>query len=251
MTDIILFLAGIMAGTVNAVAGGGVLFAFGGLLYAGLPPLAAATTTSVTTWPGALMATLGYRKDIKKVHKRYFMLVIPTALGAAIGATLLINTPSTAFERIIPWLILASVLLFAFQPQLHRYIHKPAHLRVKSPFIGLVFLLIITALYGGYFGAGFGFIILALLSFTHLKNVYQINGLKNLITASISLACMTVFALTDRIEWSYALYPTLGAIIGGFIGAKLAHRLSPHITRIVVIGIGLILFCILLYRQSV
>jgi uncharacterized protein len=250
MIDIALFLAGVMAGTVNAIAGGGVLFVFGGLLFAGLSPLAAATTTSVTTWPGALMATWGYRKDIRKIHRRYFMLVIPTAIGATIGATLLINTPSTAFERIIPWLILVSVLLFAFQPQLHRYIHKPAHLRIKSPFVGLVFLLILTALYGGYFGAGFGFIVLALLSFTHLKNVYQINGLKNLITASISLACMCVFALTERIEWSYVLWPTVGAIIGGFMGAKLAHRLSPHITRVVVISIGLILFCLLSYRQS-
>lgn len=248
MTDYVLFIAGVCAGIVNAIAGGGVLFAFAGLLYAGLSPLAAATTTSVTTWPGALMATFGYRKDLTKVHKRYFMLIIPTAIGATIGAALLISTPTAAFEHIIPWLILASVALFAFQPQLHHYMHLPVHLRLKSPFFGLVLLLVLTSLYGGYFGAGFGFIVLALLSFTHLKNVYQINGLKNLIAASISLSCMVVFALNDRIEWSYALWPTVGALVGGFIGARLAHKLSPHFTRVVVIGIGLVLFCILLYR---
>lgn len=246
MTDSILFIAGILAGIVNAIAGGGVLFVFGAFLYAGLSPLTAAMSTSVTTWPGALTAVYGYKKDIRKVKKKYFLLVVPAILGASLGSWLLVKTPGATFESIVPWLVLASVALFAFQPQLHRHIHKPAHLRIKSPFIGLLGLLLLTALYGGYFGAGFGFIVLALLGFTHLKNVYQINGMKNLIAACISLSCMSIFALFGDIAWNYVLIPTIGAIIGGFIGAKLAHHLSPHITRVVVIGIGVVLFCALL-----
>jgi uncharacterized protein len=247
MTDIVLFIAGLLAGIVNAIAGGGVLFVFGAFLYAGLSPLTAAMSTSATTWPGALTAVYGYKKDIRKVKKKYFLLVIPAIFGACLGSWALVKTPGATFETIVPWLVLASVSLFAFQPQLHRHIHEPAHLRIKSPFSILLVLLFITALYGGYFGAGFGFIILALLSFTHMKNVYQINGMKNLMAASISISCMTVFAVWGDIAWGSALIPIVGAIIGGFIGSKVAHHLSPHITRIVVIGIGIILFAALLY----
>lgn len=248
-TDIILFCAGIAAGIVNAVAGGGVLFVFAALMHAGLSPLSAAMSSTAATWPGAVMAIFGYRNDLHKVPKKYFLIVIPSFLGAGIGAFFLTRTPGATFETIVPWLVMASVLLFAFQPQLHRHIHKPAHLRIKSPFTLLLILIFITALYGGYFGAGFGFIILAILGFTHLKNIYQINGMKNLITASISCACMFTFAAHGGIVWDSVLYASAGSVIGGLLGARIAHRLSPHITRIVIIGLGTVIVCGLLSRS--
>lgn len=238
MIEIALFIAGILCGTVNAVAGGGILFVFPVMLAAGLSPLTAAMTSTFAGWPGAIMSAQGYANDLKKAPKRYMWLVVPCAIGAGIGALTLSRTPGTTFETILPWLVLFSVLLFAFQPQLHKHMHRPTHLRKNSPFILLMLLIFPVALYGGYFGAGFGFIILAILSFTKLKNIYQINGMKNIMAASISLTCAFTFTLTGGIAWEYALAPLFGSMIGGFIGARLAHRISPHASRTAVVGTG-------------
>lgn len=241
MIETALFVTGILCGMVNAVAGGGILFVFPVLLAAGLSPHTAAMTSTFAGWPGALMAVHGYSKDLKKAPKQYFWLIIPCMLGAAIGASTLTRTPPVMFETILPWLILLSVSLFAFQPRLHRYIHKPKHLRKTSPIVLLGLLIFPMAMYGGYFGAGFGFVVLALLGFTKLKNIYQINGMKNIMAATISLTCAVTFALAGGIAWKYALIPLLGSLLGGFIGARLAHHLSPHVSRTAIVGTG---FCI-------
>lgn len=239
MLEIILVLSGVAAGLVNAVAGGGVLFVFPVLLFAGVSPLAAAMTCTFAAWPGSVMSVFGYRKDLAKVPKQYFWLIVPCVFGGGIGATLLASTSNNTFEMILPWLILLAVLLFAFQPQLHRYIHRPVHLRNTSPFTLLMLLLVPVALYGGYFGAGFGFIVLAILGFTRLKNVYQINGMKNLITASIAFTGGVVFTLAGGVAWEFVPLPLLGSLAGGLLGSRLAHHMSPHLTRAVVVVIGL------------
>lgn len=239
MIEIALVLTGIIAGCVNAVAGGGILFVFPVLLMAGLSPLAAAMTCSFAGWPGALASATGYRKDLRKVKRKYFWLVLPAVAGAAIGSYALLNTSHATFETLVPWLVLASVALFAFQPHLHHYIHKPRHMRKNSPFILLMLLIFPVSIYAGYFGAGFGFILLAILGFTKLKNVYQINGMKNVMAASISIVCGLLYSTSGLIAWDYVLYPLIGSIIGGFIGSHLAHKMSPHTTRTVVISMGL------------
>jgi uncharacterized membrane protein YfcA len=241
MIELSLFLAGILAGITNAVAGGGVLFVFPVLLLAGLNPQSAAMTSTFAGWPGALTAIYGYRKDLRKARRFYFWLLIPCIIGAGIGSILLVHTPSSTFEVIVPWLVLASVALFAFQPQLHRHIHRPAHMRSTSPFFLLVCILFPTSIYAGYFGAGFGFIVLAVLSFTKLKNVYQINGMKNMIGAAISITCVIVFVLKGGIAWEFAPFPFMGSLIGGFVGTRLAHHLSPHTTRAAVVSSGVVI----------
>lgn len=241
MIEIALFTTGILCGIVNAVAGGGILFVFPVMLMAGLSPLSAAMTSTFAGWPGALMSAQGYSKDLKKAPKRYFWLVVPCALGAGTGAYILTQTPHSTFESILPWLILLSVLLFAFQPQLHKHLHRPARMRQASPFLLLSLAIFPVAVYGGYFGAGFGFIVLAILSFTKLKNIYQINGMKNVMAAAISFTCAITFTLTGGIAWEYALAPLFGSMIGGFIGARMAHHISPHASRTAVVGTG---FCV-------
>jgi uncharacterized protein len=241
MIETALFVTGILCGMVNAVAGGGILFVFPVLLAAGLSPLSAAMTSTFAGWPGALTSVQGYSKDLKKVPKHYFWLIVPCALGAGTGAYILTRTPHSTFETILPWLILFSVLLFTFQPQLHKHIHKPKHMRKTSPLLLLALLLLPVALYGGYFGAGFGFIVLAILSFTKLKTIYQLNGMKNVMAASISFTCAVTFTLTGGIAWEYALAPLAGSLLGGFIGARVAHRLSPHVSRAAVVSTG---FCV-------
>jgi hypothetical protein len=249
MIETAVLLTGILAGFVNSMAGGGILFVFPVLLAAGLSPMSAAMTCVNAGWPGSLSAVFGYRKDLAKIKKQYFWLVIPSVVGTTIGAYLLTQTPTSTFETIIPWLVLVSVSLFAFQPQLHKHIHRPSRLRRASPIALLALLVLPVALYAGYFGAGFGFILLAILGFTKLKNVYQINGMKNFLTAVISLSCTAVFALHGGIVWHYGIPAIVGSTLGGFIGSQVAHRLSPHFTRVVVIANGLAVVSIL-FRDS-
>jgi uncharacterized membrane protein YfcA len=239
MIETALFITGIIAGAVNAVAGGGVLFVFPVMLLAGLSPLSAAMTCSFAGWPGAMMSAYGYRKDIRKVPERYYWLVFPAIGGSVIGSYALIHTSHTTFETVLPWLILLSVALFAFQPQLHRYIHRPAHMRHTSPLLLLCLFIFPVSIYAGYFGAGFGFIMLAILGFTKLKNIYQINGMKNFIASGISLSCGIIYSFSGHVAWEYVIFPLVGSLLGGYIGSKLAHRISPHATRAVVVLMGL------------
>lgn len=245
MIEIALFITGIIAGLVNAIAGGGILFVLPVLLLAGVQPLVAAMTCSLISVPGLVAAVFGYRKDLKKVPRSFAWLAVPCAIGGIAGAFLLVNTPSTTFERILPWLVLMAVLLFAFQPQLHRHIHKPAHMRKTSPMIILGVLLILVSLYGGYFGAGFGFILLALLSFTKLKSGFQINGMKNLLAVAIAGSCSAIFLVFGEVNIHYALAPMVGTMIGAYLGTLLAHRISPHATRTAIIGSGAVVVTLL------
>lgn len=239
MIELLLFAAGLLLGIANAIAGAGTLFLLPVYILAGLTPLNAAMTTVATAWPGSISSLIGYRKDLAKVPRPFFYLALPCAVGAILGSYLLAHTPSSTFEVILPWLVLASVLLFAFQPQLHTYIHRPAHLRAASPFVILAVILFPVSFYAGYFGAGFGFIVLAILGFTKLKTIYQINGTKNFISVVIALTCTIVFIIYGDIAWHLMPLPLIGSILGGWLGAKLAHRLSPHITRTVIITVGL------------
>lgn len=238
MIEIALLVTSILCGMMNAVAGGGVLFVLPVLLFSGLSPLSAAMTTTLVAFPGAGASAYGYRKDLKRAPKRYFWLIIPCAIGGGIGAYLLTKTPAATFESILPWLVLFSVLLFAFQPQLHAHIHKPKHMRKTSPLLLLTLFLFPVALYGGYFGAGFGFIVLAILSFTHLKNMLQINGMKNIIVLGISAVCMVIYSLSGHVVWSYAPLLITGSMIGGMLGSLIAHHISPHASRAAVVSTG-------------
>lgn len=249
MLEIALLIAGLLFGVANSVAGAGSLFLLPVyLLGAQLAPLTAVMTSVVVAWPGALTSAIGYRKDLTKVPKHFFLLVIPAIIGAGFGSYLLAHTPSNIFENVLPWLVLSSIALFVFQPKLHKYIRKPARLRSTPPIVLLSLVLFPTAFYGGYFGAGFGFIVLAVLSFTKLKNIYQINGMKNIIGLSISGVCAIVFAMFGTVAWQFVLLPIIGTIIGGFTGAQLAYRLSPQTTRLAIVGIGLVVVGILFVR---
>lgn len=240
MITALLFFAGILLGTANAVAGAGTLFLLPIYLLAGLSPISAAMSSVAAAWPGALTSLIGYRKDLARVPRSYFYLIIPGAIGAALGSWLLAHTPGGTFAAILPWIVLVSVAFFAFQPQLHDHIRRPAALRAASPFSILATLLLPIGFYAGYFGAGFGFIVLAVLGFTKLKTIFQINATKNLISLAIALTSTIIFTIYGDIAWHLALWPLLGSLIGGFIGARLAHRLPARLIRAVIIAIGLI-----------
>jgi uncharacterized membrane protein YfcA len=244
MKDIILFLVGIVVGGMNAIAGGGMLIGFPVLLAFGLSPIVANVTSNVVILPGQISSAFGYRKYLRSIPKSYLYLAIPCSIGAAIGAIILRNTPSSNFQHLVPGLILLAILLFIFQPFLHAHIHHhlhgPAkHRRQIQPLVLIGIAMVPLSIYGGYFGAGFGFVMLALLGFTKLKDIHQMNGLKNVMAifiASVSIICLYS---SGRIDWQHGLSMAAGNFIGGYVGATSVQKVSSHAIRIVVILIGI------------
>ncbi len=238
--DGILFFVGIAVGAMNAIGGGGMLLGFPVLLAAGLSPLAANITSNVVVFPGQLTSALGYRRYLQKLPARYLILLVSCIIGATIGALLLRKTSTARFQDLAPVLVIFAVLLFAFQPILHFHLRKHINRRSQNMRTLLIIALALlpTALYGGYFGAGFGFIMLAFLSFTKLHDIHQMNGLKNLAGMTIALISILCLYSTHLINWRYGLAMAVGNAIGGYGGARLSQRFSSHVIRIVVIVIG-------------
>lgn len=240
--DIILFAVGILVGGMNSIAGGGMLIGFPVLMAFGMPPIAANVTSNVVIMPGSLSSVYGYRKYMRKISYRYLLLLIPCVIGAAIGAIILRNTSGDDFQKIVPALVGFAVVLFAFQPLLHFHLHRHIHGRQKG-WISLLIIavaLIPVAIYGGYFGAGFGFIMLAFLGFTKLHEIHRMNGLKNLASTCIALVSLICLYSTGLIDWHLGLVMAAGSMIGGYYGSVFAQKIPSHIVRIIVIltGIG-------------
>ncbi len=246
MLSLGLFLACLLAGMVNSVAGGGIIVVFPALLAVGMPPITANATSNIVSWPGALASAFGYRKHLRTLPAKYILLLIPCLLGAIGGAFLLEKTDSSQFSHIIPYLVLAAVLLFIAQPFLHRHLERNLRAHRNAPLMIIGLALLPMSIYGGYFGAGFGFLMLAFLSFTRLTNVHQINGLKNLAGAAITLTCTIYFGATGLIDWRYAPAMIAGSLLGGFFGARLAQKVNPAIVHnfivVLSLGVALVLF---------
>lgn len=243
--DILLFVVGGVVGAMNAIAGGGMLIGFPVMLALGIPPLIANATTNIVVLPGNISAAFAYRKYLKRVPPQYLLLLIPVAVGAAVGATALRNTSSDGFEQLAPWLILFAVILFAFQPflhlQIHRHLHGPKRRKQSmKPLIFTGLAIIPVAMYGGFFGAGFGFIMLAFLGFTKLHDhLHRINALKSLMTICISTVALFCLLGANLIDWRHGLIMAGGNLIGGYVAAIGTQKVSSHVIRIIVIVIGL------------
>lgn len=240
--DILLFMAGLVVGGMNAIAGGGTLIGFPIMLASGLSPLAANITSSLVVLPGSLSSAFGYRKYLRKLNRQYLLLLIPCIIGATIGAMILRNTSHERFQDIVPALVLFAVILFAFQPFLHVYLRRHIRRRYKAlrPLVLISVALLPVAIYGGYFGAGFGFIMLAFLGFTKLHEIHTMNGLKNLASVCITLIPLICFYGTGLINWKVGMIMAAGSIIGGYYGAVFAQKIPSPAVRIIVIiaGVG-------------
>lgn len=241
LTDILLFLTGIIVGVMNALAGGGMLIGFPALVLFGVPPIMASATGAIITSPGQLASAFGYRKFLRKVPLFYAWLLVPCVIGASAGALILRHTSADHFANIIPVLVLFGVLLFAFQPLIHFHLHR--HVKNKSKrllpiiLIGIAFLPL--TVYAGYFGAGYGFIMLAFLGFTSIKDVHMMNGMKNITAVFISAASIVSLYSSHLIRWQVGFVMGGGAILGGYFGSRVAQKISSHWLRIIVILVGL------------
>ncbi|MDO8265820.1 MAG: sulfite exporter TauE/SafE family protein, partial [Candidatus Saccharibacteria bacterium] len=245
ITDfLLLFITGLSAGVVNSVAGGGALIIFPLLISMGISPKLANSTISIGVYGGQISSAYGYKAFLSKIKdKRLFIFLFIGLLGGLTGALLLDRTSNSNFESIAPWFVLFAVFLLAIQPYLAKKIKDLAK-KSNTPQITLFVLLCIIAglisVYGGFFGGGMGIMIFAILGFTGIQNVNQINGMKNLITISINTSANVYFVASGLVKWDVGIVLFIGSTIGGYIGSRTASRLPAQLIRSFVIIAGIV-----------
>ena len=240
-----------VAGAINAVAGGGTLISFPAAMAWGLSSVAANVTNAVALTPGSLASAWGYRRELHADRRLVVLLAPPAAVGAFAGAAILHHTSQRLFDTLIPWLVLGATLIILLQGVILRNAPKPAPGAPTSPrrLAVVVFCQLLVGIYGGYFGAAMGIITLAFLSLIASTDIHGMNGIKNLLAALVNGVASIYFVATGLVDGRAALLMTAGAIVGGFVGAKVARRAPARVIRALVIAIGFGLSGLLAYRS--
>ncbi len=241
MTSLLLIgVLSAIAAAANAIAGGGTLLTFPALIGLGIPPIVANATSTVALWPGSMSSMLGYRKALQDVRPWAIAFAIPSVLGGALGAWLLVVTPAARFDRIVPFLVFGATLLFLAQAPIVRFVARsrgaPASGAPSWLFVGMQFG---VAIYGGYFGAVAGIVMLASLGLMGLTDIHQMNGLKNWGAICFNGVAVAIFIASGLVNWPVALVMAVGALLGGWSGSKLAQRMPRERVRTVIGAIGL------------
>jgi uncharacterized membrane protein YfcA len=234
--------AGLIAGAVNTIAGGGSLLSYPALLAAGLNPLAANVTNTVGLLAGQASGGHGYRAELGGQRNRIVHLALPMAVGGVLGATLLLTTPPGAFKAVVPWLIIVACLALLLQPRLLRLIGK--HPGERSPAFQVGLLL--GGAYGGYFGAAVGIMLLALFALFVNDSLQRLNAAKVVLSGMVNAIAAIAFALFGPVDWLYAVILGVAALVGGVVGATLGRRISARALRVGVatVGIGIAAYLI-------
>jgi uncharacterized membrane protein YfcA len=235
-------LAALAAGFVNAIAGGGTLITFPVMTAVGIPPVAAYVTNTVALCPGFLGAVAAQRTDLAGQGRR-LRLAIPAGIAGGIaGGVLLLHTDEHVFRQLIPFLILGAAALLAAQDRLRARLLRstPQHGRSKTANLRAAILLGLAAVYGGYFGAGLGVIMLAVMGLVLDDTLTRLNALKVVMALAINLAAAIFFVFSGQVIWSAAGVMALGAIAGGGLGGRLAARVSSRTLRAVVISLAVV-----------
>lgn len=247
MNYAIIVIAAFVAGAINSIAGGGTLLSFPALVWIGRDPILANATNSVALWPGSLAGMVGFRRELASAKRWLLLLTIPSLLGGAAGAILLLRTSTKTFEQLVPFLILGATLLLAAQELITR---RLSHMTQGRKWIVFAFVFqFFVGVYGGYFGAGMGILMLAALGLIGLTDLHQMNGLKNLLAICINGIAAIYFAISGAVLWTDAAIMAAAAIAGGYLGASVARRLGRKFVRGVVIAIGLIMSVALFVRR--
>ncbi len=236
-----VFFAGILAGAVNSVAGGGSLISFPALVAFGLPAINANATNTAAIWTGSLSSAITYSRAIKPDLKILFLLLLPSLAGGLFGAVVLVSTPPALFTRIVPFLVLFATLLFALRGLIDRWIKRGNEDQPVSLFgriWGFLFQFFI-ATYGGYFGAGIGILMLGSFSLMGMRDIHRMNGLKTIVTTFINVIAFIFFALRGLVNGPFAVVMAVGTVIGGFAGARFAPRIDQRLLYGFIIAVGL------------
>jgi uncharacterized membrane protein YfcA len=244
-----LVAASFGAGVMNAMAGGGTIVTFPTLIFLGLPAIEANATSTVALLPGAASSLAGYWKDVSTHRHWLTSLLLPSLAGGALGSVLLLMTPEKVFARLAPLLVLFATLLFAWQTvRAARVSDSEVHKRTM-PFWAASAYQFGVAVYGGYFGAGIGILMLVVLGAMGLKDIHAMNGLKNFFGMSINIVAAGYFIVRGVVHWPEALVMIGGATVGGYAGARFARKIGKEKARGAVIVIG-VLVAVLLYFQG-
>jgi len=241
---LLLFVAGSAAGTINAVVGSGSLITFPALLALGYPPVLANVTNNIGVLPGSISGAVAYRRELRGQWRQVLPLAVCSAIGGLIGALLLLVLPASAFNGIVPVLILLAVVLVIVSPWLKRWSAarqakaEAEMARGERPALWIATGL--TGVYGGYFGAAQGVILLSILSILLKGGMQRANAYKNVLAATANGAAAVVFVLSTPVAWLAALIIAVGAVIGGQIGGSVGRRLPPIVYRGIIVVIGII-----------
>jgi uncharacterized protein len=240
--DLFLFFGvSLIAGAINSVAGGGTFLTFPFFILTGLSPLTANVMSTIALWPGAVASAFAYRKQLTLPRAKLKEFILVSMIGCLVGTTLLLALPEKSFETAVPWLLLFATLLFTFGGRSIRWFHSlSATAGSTSHMVGLA-LQFVIAIYGGYFGAGQGILMLAMLQLLGMHHIHQMNAVKSLLGASINVVAFTIFVVTGKVVWALAPVMIAGAIVGGYLGSHGAMRVSPQKVRGFVSAIGFIM----------
>jgi uncharacterized protein len=250
-----LGVSALAAGAVNSVAGGGTLLTFP-VLLAVLAPLGDAAgvfanaTSTIALAPGSLAGAWGYRHEMSTVRRWTTLLLVPSLVGGVVGALLLTTMEAKVFQLLIPWLILTAALLFLVQPLVARLIQaKPHTAPSRHTLVVVMIFQFLVSVYGGYFGAGIGILMLSALALMGLPGVHEMNAVKTFLAFCINGVSVVIFVLQQKVEWRVVPIMAASSIVGGYLGAQVARRIRPYLVRWLIVAVGLGLAGYQFYKQ--
>ncbi len=244
----LLLAAGLAAGGVNAIAGGGSLITFPALLATGLTPVPANVTNSVSVCPGYLSSVVGSRQELVGQRRRALELIPTTAVGTALGCLILLVTPAAAFTKVVPFLVIGAALILAFQQRLRAIVGHPERMSQRRRRVSMHLMAGIGSVYGGYFGAALGVMLVAVLALVVPERMQRIGALKNVLSAVVGVVTVAVFGLFGPVHWISVLILAPATIVGGYLGARVARRLSASVLRTAIVLFGLAIGGYLLFQ---
>ena len=238
------------AGFMNAIAGGGTILTFPTLILLGVPAIQANATSTVALLPGAAASLAGYRREVATHREWLRTLFVPSLAGGALGSVLLLATPEKLFASLAPWLVLFATLLFLYQLVTSRQATGTApHPGTPGRFVVATLGQFGVAVYGGYFGAGIGILMLVILGFLGLRDIHAMNGLKNFFGICINGLAAGYFIWKGAVLWPFALVMLAGAVAGGFAGARFARTIGRERARLAVVAVGFFVTAVLLWQR--
>lgn len=253
----LVVVSALIAGIMNSIAGGGTLVTFPALIALGVPPINANATSTVALWPGAVGSMWGYRRELTGASPWAWGFALPSLVGGGVGAFLLLQTPPERFSDIVPWLVIGATGLFMLQRPVMGWLARHSRRRARSdeeltgqrPPLAILGYQFLVAIYGGYFGAGVGILMLAALGFMGLRNIHRMNGLKNWGGLCMNAVAAAMFAFSSLVNWPVALAMAIGAVSGGYLGSRTAQRVPQQLVRGSVVAIGLVSGVLLLFSR--
>jgi uncharacterized membrane protein YfcA len=246
---VLIALAGVAAGTINTVVGSGTLITFPTLLAFGVPPVTANVSNTVGLVPGSMSGVFGYRRELAGQGSRVLRLGSASLLGGVVGALLLLSLPSAAFDAIVPVLIALGVVLVVLGPRIQRSVASRAESRGGIPDHGVWWVwpaVAATGVYGGYFGAAQGVLLMAVLGIGVADSMQRHTATKNVLALIVNAVAALVFIAVADIDWAVAGLIALGSVVGGQIGAGVGRRLPPALLRAVIATVGIVALAVLL-----